>query len=155
MAQDDLEEQASGTPPPADPNAGVGAPGGGPPPGGGPDLAGIVRSRQGPQPSAPGPGDSAGAMNKMLQAVQMIQQAAMSLPPGSPLHRDALKAASSLSRHLPQGAPTAGVQMTGIRDLLRQIGQSGFLQQIMGQRGGAGGQQMPQAPMPSAPLPGA
>jgi hypothetical protein len=96
-------------------------------------------------------------MNKMLQAVQMIQQAAMGLPPGSPLHRDALKAASSLSRHLPQGAPTQGVQMTGVRDLIRQIAQSGFLQNIMQQMGGGrgGGQQMPQAPNPSTPLPGA
>jgi len=105
--------------------------------------------------SAPGPGDSANAMNKMLQAVQMIQQAAMGLPPGSPLHRDALKAASSLSRHLPQGAPTQGVQLTGIKDLIRQIGQSGFLQNIMQQRAGPGPGAQQQAPMPSTPLPGA
>jgi hypothetical protein len=121
----------------------------------------IARSRQGPQPSAPGPGDQAGSMNKLLQAVQMIQQAAMGLPPGSPLHRDALKAATNLSRHLPQGAPTAGVQMTGLKDLINQVMQSGFLQNIMQQRGGQGGGPggaagpAQQAPMPSMPLPGA
>ena len=79
----------------------------------------------------------------------------MGLPPGSPLHRDALKAASSLSRHLPQGAPTQGVQLTGIKDLIRQIGQSGFLQNIMQQRAGPGPGAQQQAPMPSTPLPGA
>lgn len=122
----------------------------------------IAQSRQGAQPSAPGAGDSAGSMNKLIQAVQMIQQAAMGLPPGSPLHRDALKAATSLSRHLPQGAPTAGVQLTGIRDLLQQVMKSGFLQNIMQQRGGGAGGAgggaagpAPQAPMPSMPLPGA
>jgi hypothetical protein len=108
-------------------------------------------------------GDGANAMQKMLAAVQMIQQAAMGLPPGSPLHRDALKAASSLSRHLPQGAPTAGVQLTGVRDLMRQIMQSGFLQNILQQRGGQGAAGAPgaagggggQPPPPSMPLPGA
>ena len=127
MAQDDLEAGASGTPPPPDPNADVAGPGGGPPSGGGPDLAMIAKSRQGPGPSAPGPGDSSNAMSKLLQAVQLIQQAAMGLPPGSRLHQHALRAAQNLSRDLPQGQPTAGVQMTGIKDLLRQIGQGGLL----------------------------
>lgn len=102
-------------------------------------------------------GDSAGAMNKILQAVQLIQQAGLSLPAGSPLHREALKAATSLSKHLPQGAPTQGVQLTGIRDLMRQIMSGGFLQHILAQRhGGApGGPAGPAPPMPSTPLPGA
>jgi hypothetical protein len=102
-------------------------------------------------------------MSKLLQAVQMIQQAALGLPPGSPLHRDSLKAAQSLSRHLPQGAPSIGVQKTGAMDLIRQITQSGFLQQILGQRGQGGGGPGPpggggpaqNAPSPSMPLPGA
>jgi hypothetical protein len=92
-------------------------------------------------------------MSKLLQAVQWIQQAALGLQPGTPLHKDALKAVTSLSRHLPAGAPTVGVQRTAGMDLLRAIGQSGFLQSIMGQRaaGAPGGQ----PPMPSTPLPGA
>jgi hypothetical protein len=101
-------------------------------------------------------------MNKLLQAVQWIQQAALGLPPGSPLHKDALKAAQSLSRHLPQGAPSIGVQKTGAMDLIRAISQSGFLQSILGQRGQGGGPGPPggggpaqQAPSPSMPLPGA
>src|SRR5262245_19350470 len=153
MAAEDLEEEASGTPPPPDPNASAGAPGGGPPAGGGPNLAMIARARQGPGRSAPGPGDQSNAMSKLLQAVQWIQQAALGLQPGTPLHKDALQAAQRLSRHLPQGAPTVGVQRTAAMDLIRAIGQSGFLQNIMGQR--AGGAPGGQAPMPSTPLPGA
>jgi hypothetical protein len=120
----------------------------------------IARARQGPQPSAPGPGDGANAMSKLMQAVQLIQQAALGLPPGSPLHKDAMRAVTTMSRHLPQGAPTAGVQMTGLRDLMRSVMQSGFLQNIMQQRGGqgapgGGGGGAQQPPIPSLPLPGA
>ena len=99
-------------------------------------------------------------MGKLLQAVKLIQQAALDLQPGSPLHKDALNAAQRMSRHLPQGAPTAGVQLTGMKDLLKQIMQGSFLANIMGQRGGQGGPPGGaagggQAPMPSMPLPGA
>jgi hypothetical protein len=113
-------------------------------------------------------------MNQLLTAVRGIQQAIQGLQPGSPLHRDALKAVTQLSRHLPQGAPTAGVQMTGMRDLMQQIMRSPFMAQIMqqlsGKGGGGGGGRNSQqqggppgsagaqpnlAPMPSMPLPGA
>lgn len=157
MPQDDLEEGASGTPPPPDPNANAaGAGGGGPPGGGGPDLAMIAKSRQGPQQSAPGPGDQSASMNKLLMAVQQMQQAMHGLAPGTPLWTAVNRALGQIGRHLPQGAPTVGVQKTGVMDLLRQIGQSGFLQQIM--QGGGGGGGPPgggqQPPMPSMPLPG-
>lgn len=122
-------------------------------------LAALERNRQGPQTSAPGPGNASDAMNKLLQAVQLIQQAAMGLPPGSRLHQHALRAAQNLSRDLPQGAPTLGVQATGMRDMMRAITQSGFLPNIMRMfQGGGGGQQQgggAQPPMPSMPLPGA
>ena len=128
-------------------------------------MAALARGSQKPQVSAPGPGNNADAMNKLLAAVRAIQDAVQGLQPGSPLHRDALKAAQSLSRHLPQGAPTAGVQMTGMRDIMKQIAQSSFLPQILqqlaggrgGQQGGDGsaGAQPNLAPMPSMPLPGA
>lgn len=97
-----------------------------------------------------------------MQALAMIQQAQVGLQAGSPLHTDVVKAVQRLSRHLPQGAPTVGVQMTGIRDLIRQISQSPFMAQLLnnqqrGQGGGPGGPAgpAPQAPMPSMPLPGA
>lgn len=117
-------------------------------------IAALARQSQGPQTSAPGPGNQADAMNKLLQAIQLIQQAAIGLQPGTPLWKEANRAAGTLGKHLPQGTPTAGVQLTGMRDLLRQIMQNSFLPQIMKQMQGAGGPGPQQPPMPSTPLPG-
>jgi hypothetical protein len=121
----------------------------------------------GPQVSAPGPGNMADSGMLLQQAIQLIQQAALGLQPGSPLHRDALRAASQLSRHLGGGAgmgPAVGVQKTMIGDQLRRTVQNQLLQRLFGQQkqggGGQGGGQQPQmggapqAPMPSTPLPG-
>lgn len=99
-------------------------------------------------------------MNKLLQAVQLIQQAAMGLPAGSPIWKAANHAAGQLGKHLPQGAPTVGVQMTQAKDMIQQIMKNSFLPHIMKQiagGGGGGGQGAgaPQPPMPSTPLPGA
>ncbi|HEX3523955.1 MAG TPA: hypothetical protein VHT52_17945 [Stellaceae bacterium] len=131
-------------------------------PAGGPVLAALQRSRQGPQQSAPGPGNQADALMKIKTAIDLIQQALPGLPSGTPSHTAALRAAQQLSRHIPQGAPTAGVQMTQIMDLLRGVQQNPLLQMLQGVRGvgqGQGGQggggQQPQAPMPSTPMPGA
>ena len=170
----DTETNAGGGPGPAPPTppggAPGGGPGGGPPPGGGPIMAALARSQQGPQVSAPGAGNMASAMNDLNMAIQQIQKAIMSLPPGSPLHKDALQAVQRLSRHLPQGAPTEGVQQTGMKDLLRNILQNSFLGRIMqqlqgggrGQPGGLGPDQSagpsPNLAMqgqPSTPIPGA
>lgn len=143
--------------------------GGGPPPGaagppgppqGGGALDFLARSRMGPQVSAPGPGDMAEAMSTLNQAVQLMQHAAMSLPAGSPLHTDALKAVTKLSKHLGQTGATGaggGVQKTAWLDQLR----AGIKNMMLGRiqqmaQGQQGGGQMPtQAPMPSTPLPGA
>jgi hypothetical protein len=106
-------------------------------------------------------------MTMLQQAVGMIQQALPGLPQGSPMHRDALKAAQSLSKHASQGQPTAGVQQTQLQDLLRNVIRNAILQRIMGQQqgqpggpiGGAGPTPGPAinapSPMPSTPLPGA
>jgi hypothetical protein len=107
-------------------------------------------------------------MNMLLQAVAMIQQALPGLMPGTPMHKDALHAATRLSRHANQGAPTAGIQQTQMQDLLRNIVKNALLQRIMSQKGGQGPQPIPgqpqgspmQAvaaapPMPSTPMPGA
>jgi hypothetical protein len=117
--------------------------------------------------SAPGPGDTAHSMTLIMQAVGMIQQALPGLPQGSPIHKDALSAATRLSRHANQGQPTAGVQQTQLQDLLRNVVRNALLQRIMGQSGNQGPPQAgPSAPspmgaasaappMPSTPLPGA
>lgn len=135
------------------------------PQGGGPILASIANRQRGPQVSAPGPGDQASSMTMLMQAIGLMQSALAGLQPGTPIQQDALRAVQRLSRHVPQGAPAAGVQRTQLEDLLRNIVKNVLLQRIMGQRnqqgapGGGGASPipgaMPQAPMPSTPLPGA
>lgn len=155
-------------------DATAGGPGGGtpsgppaPPPGGGPIIAALARRQQQPKVSAPGMGDQSNSMAMLMQAVAMIQQALPGLPPGSPMHRDALQAATRLSRHANQGQPTAGLQQTQLQDLLRNVVRNAMLQRIMNQQGNQGPQQAGPAgnspagaasaapPMPSTPLPGA
>ena len=154
--------------PPAGPPSGP--PGGGAPgqpPGGGPILAALAHRQRNPQVSAPGPGDTAHSMTLLMQAVGLCQQALPGLPTNSPMHRDCLKAITSLSRHANQGQPTAGVQQTQLQDLLRNVVRNAMLSRIMGQQGNQG---QPQAgpsgtspmqaasaapPMPSTPMPGA
>ena len=164
----DLQSQGGG-PAPGPPQGGGPPPGGAPPgpPQGGGALDFLARSRMGPQVSAPGPGDMAEAMSTLNQAVQLMQHAAMSLPAGSPLHTDALKAVTRISKHLGQTGSSGaggGVQKTAWLDQLRAGIKNmmlGRIQQQMGQGGkggGPGGQgqgPMPtQAPMPATPLPG-
>ena len=98
------------------------------------------------------------------QAVGMLQQALPGLQTGTPLHQDVLKGITRLSKHIPAGAPGAGVQQTQLQDLLKNVIKNAVLSRIMGNQsrnhpggpaeapGGGGGQQ---APMPSTPLPGA
>ena len=140
--------------------------------GGGPILNAIARRMRGPQVSAPGPGDQASSMTMLLQIIGLMHQALPGLMPGSPVHKDVLKALSALSKHAPEGAPGAGVQQTQLQDLLKNVVKNALLQKIMGQQQpgqggppGAGGGGPPggggipgamsPAPMPSTPLPGA
>jgi hypothetical protein len=105
-------------------------------------------------------------MTMVMNAMAMLQQALPGLAPGSPVHRDTLKALQSLSRHVGQGATTAGVQQTQLQDMLRNTIRNALLQKIMQQQqagkagqesGGPAGPLPPggAAPMPSTPLPGA
>lgn len=138
------------------------APQGPPGAGGGPIMAALARKQQGPQPSAPGPGDQASSMTMIQNALGMMQSALSGLQPGTPVYRDVLRALQALSKHMSQGAPTAGVQQTQLQDMLRNTVKNALLAKIMGQQkqqgqgdqGGPAGA-MPQAPMPSTPLPGA
>lgn len=133
--------------------------GGGPPQGqGGGVLAALQRSQQGPQPSAPGPGNQADAMMKIQTALSMIEQALPGLDKSSRLYQLASRTLSGLSRHLPQGGTTDGVQMTQLGDLGRGIARNALLKMILSQhQGGRGGEVSgaPQPPQPSTPLPGA
>jgi hypothetical protein len=110
----------------------------------------------------------------LKQAVDMIHSALPSLEAGSQPHKDAVNALSRLTRHLPQGAPTAGVQQTQLGDMMRQTARNALLQKLMlaqqqggskgagGGEGGQGGGTGPNpsgtptsTPNPSTPIPGA
>ena len=110
----------------------------------------MARARQGAAPSAPGMGTQADALMKVKSAVDMLQTALPALGAGSEAHTAVLRAITQLARHVPQGAPTAGVQQTQIQDMLRNTIRNALLQRVMAQQGGG------QQPMsPSTPLPGA
>ena len=88
---------------------------------------------------------------QVKMALDMLQGALPDLGMGGDVHRDVINAINRLSRHLPQGIPTAGAQQMGIRDLLRNTMRNAMLQRIQAQQGGQGGGM----PQPSTPLPGA
>jgi hypothetical protein len=106
-------------------------------------------------------------MTMLMQAIGMMNQALPGLM-GHPAYQDVLKGLQRISRHLPQGSPTAGVQRTQLQDLLQNVIKNALLHRIIGQQqpkpGGSPDQPagasptpspMAQAPMPSTPLPGA
>lgn len=134
------------------PGAGPGAGPGGPPQGDGGLLTALRQQQQGPAPSVPGPGNQANSLLLLKNGIDLIQQALGGLEAGTPVHRDALNALNRLTRHLAQGAPTAGVQQTQLGDLMRMVMRSALLGNLQRQQRGGQGQQ---APMPSTPLPGA
>lgn len=112
----------------------------------------------GPQVSAPGPGNQADAMNKVIQAINLLKLAGLGLQPGDKLHTDVYNTINRLSRHLggvAGMAPAAGVQKTMLGDQMRDTVKNMLLSRILGgqgQGGPGGGQGGP--PMPSTPLPG-
>jgi hypothetical protein len=170
MALDPTEDDPTmgqGGPPP-DPTGG--AMGGGPPAppqapqGPGPGLISAARSRMGPQVSAPGPGNQADSMAKVIQAINLLKMAGLGLQPGDKLHTDVYQTINRLSRHLggvAGMAPAAGVQKTMLGDQMKDTVKNMLLARIMGGQqgpGGAGGggpgPQGAAPPMPSTPLPG-
>lgn len=84
---------------------------------------------------------------KLGQAIQAIQEAMPLLQIGSEVHRAATKAISDLSRHVPVGPPTQGVQQTNQQDARRALIQNALAN-------AAGGGRPPGMP-PSTPVPGA
>lgn len=100
-------------------------------------------------------------MTQIQNALGLLQAAQSSLQAGSPVHRDVVRAVSSLSRHMAQGQPAVGVQRTQLQDLLQNLVRNAMLSRIMQQQQGGqgqgdqGGQGGPTPPMPSTPLPGA
>jgi hypothetical protein len=89
---------------------------------------------------------------QVKMALDMLQQALPALGMGTEQHKDVLQAVQRLSRHMPQGVPTAGVQQSAMQDQIKNTKRNALLQMLMAQLGGQGGQQ---PPPPSTPLPGA
>jgi hypothetical protein len=126
-------------------------------------LAALSRSRQGPQVSAPGPGNQADGITQLKSAIDIIQSALPLLGTGTPMHSAALNALRQLTRHVAQGGQAAaGTQQTNLQDLLRATVRNALLQRVMaGQQGGgggppgAGGPPGGGAPSPATPFPGA
>lgn len=157
---DDDPSMGQGGPPP-DPMGGGGAatPGdpGQSPQGPGPGMIAMARNRMGPQVSAPGPGNQADSMNKIIQAINLLKMAGLGLQPGDKLHTDVFQTINRLSRHLggvSGMAPTAGVQKTMLGDQMRDTVKNMLLSRVLGGQGGPGGGPQAQPPMPSTPLPG-
>jgi hypothetical protein len=123
-------------------------------------LAALARNRQGPQVSAPGPGNQADGLTQLKSAIDIIQNALPLLGVGTPMHNSALNALRQLTRHVAQGGQAAaGTQQTNLMDLLRNTVRNALLQRVMAGQGGGGaaggGGGPPQPPNPSTPLPGA
>jgi hypothetical protein len=118
---------------------------------GSPVLAALARRQQGPQASNPGMGTQAQSLMMIKQALDMLQAALPGLGTGGEIHTAVLNSLRQLSRHIPQGQPTAGVQQTQMQDMLRNTLRNALLQRVMSQQGagGSGG------PSPSTPIPGA
>jgi hypothetical protein len=86
---------------------------------------------------------------QIKSALDMIQQALTSLPAGSEVHKDALQAVTRLSRHMPQGIPTAGAQTSMLQNMLGAIKRNAVMQQLQAQQTGMGG-----GPSPAPAIPG-
>ena len=133
----------------------------------GPILAALARQQGQPQISAPGAGNMGDSLTKVGTAIAMLQEAMRGMPPNMPAFKDINQAIGRLSRHVAQGAPTAGNQMTMLRDLIRGLMRNFNLQQVMAQQGGGQGQPgapggggaaspaMGGGPSPAPALPGA
>lgn len=87
---------------------------------------------------------------QVKQAVDLLQSALPGLMTGSEPHRAVLQAINQLSRHVPQGAPTAGVQQTQLQDMLRNTVRNALLQRVMASQSGGASPMAPSTPTPGA-----
>jgi hypothetical protein len=126
----------------------------GPPPAGrGPILAALARGRQGPQISAPGPGNFADSITKIGMVIPLLQTASLGFQANSKEAKAVHNAIGQLMKigGAQQGDANIGPQKTGLMDMLMATIRDSVMPQIMGAKQQAG----PGAPMPSTPLPGA
>jgi hypothetical protein len=108
---------------PAPPMPGGGAPPGGAPGPGGP--MGAAKPNIGPVTTPQGhPGNAAGALNDVRNAVRMLEQALPNIPMGSPLHSELLATTTKLAKHLTPGEGNQGLELQSLIQMARQMSQS-------------------------------
>jgi hypothetical protein len=113
-----------------------------------PSLSGTPPMGSSPMSVPTGsPGAQAGAMAKVREAINILQQVLPSIPLGSEPHKAIMSAISGMSKYIPPSAEVPGVQQTALRDLQKNAGQNAMLQQVMGSLGAGGSQQQGAAPM--------
>ena len=117
-------------------------------------MAAMARRQGAPGVSAPGPGNTADSMGLLQTAYGLIQQALPGFQAGTPQHTSILRVMQLLSRHMGQGAGTEATQKVQLMDLMREGARNAVQQQMLRMQQ-QGGNQGPQAPMPSTALPGA
>lgn len=87
------------------------------------------------------PGAQAGAMAKVREAINILQQVLPAIPLGTEPHKAIMSAIQGLTKYIPPTAEVPGVQQTALRDLQQSAGQNAMLQQVMRSLGAGGAQQ--------------
>lgn len=153
-----------GTPPDAGQPPGAGTPPTPPQPpdvAGSPSFSAMTQAMQGPQVTAPGPGNFADALVKIHGAMEVISGALQALV-GTPHFKSVLGALHQLQKVVGQaagGTAMAGVMQTQAGDMGQAASRNAAaarIAQMMGgqQQSGPGGAPAgPNTPMPTAPLP--
>lgn len=80
-----------------------------------------------PQPNM---GNQAAAMNKVQNALTMLEQALPEIPMGSELHHEILKITTQLSKKLQPGTGSPGLQMQELLQMARNQSQSAPMQAL-------------------------
>ena len=140
------------------------APGGAPPssPGGMPQPGAGTQPGQPPfgssPVSAPTPnrGLQAAGLAQVVWAIRLLEKALPSIGAATPPGKDILKAISSLTKHVPAGAASPGMEQTALQGLMQQSKQEAPQLQAMRAATAQGGPMTPGAPgAPGAPSPSA
>ena len=104
--------------------------------------------------SAPTPnrGLQAAGLAQIVWAVRLLEKALPQIGAGTPPGKDILKAISSLTKHVPAGAASPGMEQTALQGLMQQSKQEAPQLQAMRAAGGPSAPGTPGGP-PASPAP--
>ena len=77
------------------------------------------------------PGNAAGAVAKIRQAIELMQDALPSVPLGSDLHKEVLGAITKLAKHASAGDASPGIQQTAGKTLMQTQQHEAHFQALM------------------------